>query len=72
MLTATKTSEALQATASQRDAAARERDEAVRVRDEANRRTRELEARLRLSDKSAEGFACGAVRTGVTTRHRTC
>ncbi len=59
MLTHTETSEALQATASERDEAVRERDEAVRERneavqerDEANRRIRELEARLRLSDKS--------------------
>jgi Uma2 family endonuclease len=46
MLTHSETSEALQATASQRDAAVRERDEA-------NRRIHELEARLRLSDKAA-------------------
>ncbi len=53
MLTHAETSEALQATASQRDEAMRQRDEAVRERDEANQRIRELEARLRLSDKSA-------------------
>ena len=35
------------------EAAERERDRAVRDRDEANQRIRELEARLRLSDKSA-------------------
>jgi hypothetical protein len=60
MLTHAETSDALQATASKRDAAMsecdeamRERDEAVRERDEAHERIRELEARLRLSDKSS-------------------
>ncbi len=60
MLTHAEFSEALQATASQRDEAMREldkamheRDEAVREREEASQRIRELEARLRLSDKSA-------------------
>ena len=67
MLTHAEASEALRATASQRDGAVRqrdeamserdkamsERDEAVREREEANQRIRELEARLRLSDKSA-------------------
>ena len=74
MLTHAETSDALQATASQRDGAVRqrdeamserdeamrereeamsERDEAVREREEANQGVRELEARLRLSDKSA-------------------
>ena len=53
MLTHAETSDALQATASQRDEAISERDEALRERDEANQRIRELEARLRLSDKSA-------------------
>ncbi len=74
MLTHAETSEALQATASQRDGAVRqrdeamserdeavrgreeamsERDEAVREREEANQRVRELDAQLRLSDKSA-------------------
>ena len=74
MLTHAETSDALQATASQRDevvskldgterqldGAVRERDEALlkldgaeRQLDEANQRIRELEARLRLSDKSA-------------------
>ena len=52
MLTHAETSEALQATANQRDEAVRERDEAVRERDEANLRIREMEAQLRLSDKS--------------------
>ncbi len=73
MLTHTEASEALQATArerdeaerkanaeatarlmavQERDEAVRERNEAVQERDEANRRIRELEARLRLSDKS--------------------
>ena len=46
MLTHPETSEVLQATAS-------ERDEALRKLDEANQRIHELEARLRLSDKSA-------------------
>ena len=60
MLTHAETSEALEATASQRDevvskldGAVRERDEALRKLDGANQRIRELEARLRLSDKSS-------------------
>ena len=67
LLTHAETSEALQLAASQRDeaqrrakaeaaarlTAVREREEAVREREEANQRILELEARLRLSDKSA-------------------
>jgi len=42
-----------EAEATQRRTAERERDAAVREREAANQRIRELEARLRLSDKSA-------------------